>query len=65
MRCRSGKARWKTKTESATSASRRPGGASGSVIARVGLLTELGVSARASRTRGKCAQLRVTRPLNC
>jgi hypothetical protein len=32
------------------SANRRPGGASGSVIARVGLLTELGVSARPSRT---------------
>jgi len=32
---------------------RRPGGASGSLCAGVGLLTELGVSAPASRARGK------------
>jgi hypothetical protein len=37
------------------SANRRPGGASGSLCARVGLLTELGVSAPASRARDVCA----------
>ena len=38
-----------------TSANRRPAGASGSVIARVALLTKLGVSAPASRARDVCA----------
>ena len=37
--------------EVATSASRRPGGGCWSVCARVGLLTELGVSARLPRAR--------------
>ena len=55
MRCRSGKARWQTKTKGRVGQQPqpRPGGASGSVCTRVGLLTEFAASVSGATRSGR------------